>query len=137
MIEVTLSRLLALIRKRPLMYLDEAKATRLEAFILGFVFAEAARNDDLSRHILGNSVYHEFRLWLVDRIKPKTRDDVTGTLITCMANWLIEYTGSEEKAFDKFFELYEEFVKTHDVGMETLEEAQAFLDEYHRGSREK
>jgi len=101
--EKTLSTLLSLVRLRPLLYLHAKRATLLEPFIQGYMWT-TGRIDD-------TKMYAKFRDWLPRTYKLKMSPSI--------AAQLIELTGSDEAAFDEFFRLFDQFVKSDDVTSQT------------------
>jgi hypothetical protein len=101
-----LTELLARIRQRPVIYLQEKRSTLLEHFINGVLFAQ---------HDQGPSCYvdakamADFRDWL--HKKPNIKPSFW------LSDELIQMFGTDEKAFIEFFNLFDDFVRTHDVGI--------------------
>lgn len=93
--------LLVSIHGRPAMFLGEKSLTKLQTFLLGFMAALglADANFDIGKY---NS--EEFKKWMGENVGYGYPNS-----IDCMTHILRKLNGDEEKAFDFFFALLEEF----------------------------
>jgi hypothetical protein len=99
------------IRLRPAMYFGSKSLKALEGFIYGYHTA-------LRIHKMDEEPYFSsahFNEWLVYAHKVDSKCKIMG-----WTNYLLESAGNEEKAFDKFFKLYEEFTKLKLVPKKSL-----------------
>ena len=91
--------LLALIRHRPGFYIDGDKSIkRLRSFLVGHEIGSATT----ARELTDQLNFHEFNDWVAKRLG--YRSSVPG-----WCNMVLEKAGSDEKAYEMFFELLEEF----------------------------
>jgi len=99
------------IRMRPAMFFGSKSLKALEGFMYGY---DAA----LWIHKLNEEHYfssEHFNQWLLHARKV---DSICG--IMGWPNYLLEVSENEEKAFDKFFDLYEEFAKLNQIPKKSL-----------------
>lgn len=100
------------IRLRPAMYFGSKSLKALEGFIYGYHTA-------LWIHKLDEEPYFSsthFAEWLVYAHKFDSKCRIMG-----WSRYLLETAKNDEKAFDQFFELYEEFVKLKPVPKKSLQ----------------
>lgn len=93
--------LLVNIHARPVMYFGDKSLTRLQIFLFGFMAALDLANANFDT---GKYDTEEFRKWMGEKIGygyPNTID--------CMTHILRKFNKDEEKSFDYFFALLEEF----------------------------
>jgi hypothetical protein len=93
--------LIQTIKKRPQMFVGSETVAELNGLLTGYIYARSTLLyiDDGERDILKN-----FSSWLIN----EKLDIVKGSGISWPSVLLLYYT-SEKKAFDKFFELWDEF----------------------------
>jgi phosphoribosylanthranilate isomerase len=92
---------LSAIHQRPIMYFGRKSLTDLQNFMLGFQTALSFAKSDFD---LGKYDTEEYRKWMGEKIGygyPNTID--------CMTHILRKFDKDEEKSFDYFFALWEEF----------------------------
>lgn len=99
---MTISELLARVKRIPVLYLSARRATLLEAYIDGFLIG---RSEQLTERL----AIVAFRDWLNQR--PNVRPSGS------MADVLIQLSGNDEAAYDEFFRLFDDFIRTHPVGI--------------------
>ncbi|MBW4612450.1 MAG: hypothetical protein KME21_04075 [Desmonostoc vinosum HA7617-LM4] len=105
--------LLEKIRVRPGMYIGHISAHDLFIFLEGYQTARQELGIELTQAEI--EFYDEFQPWLQERYN-----------ISISASWakIIEfYTGSDERAFHRFFELLDEFWGRHEqIGTDLVEQ---------------
>src|SRR4051794_26463895 len=107
--EVSLSHMLAVIKPRPKLFLGAPRMSLLEVFINGFL-AGTPRNID--RQAFG--AFHEW-LW-------ESKGLERGPFLS---SGLIKLTGSDENAFHTFFTWFDEFIRSKQVEIELVSDAEA------------
>lgn len=92
---------LSAIRQRPEMFLGKKSLSRLQIYLFGFINALYFSKSDYN---IGKYDSEEFRMWMSKRVGygyPNSFD--------CMYHILRKFDNDEEKSFDYFFALLEEF----------------------------
>ena len=98
--------LLDVIKLRPHIWLTSKSITSLQDFLNGYMLL--GFEDDIYNP--GQPSIDDFKYWILDKDKRKL--GVGNPYRTVL---LHECTGDEEKAFDRFFEYLEEFIKENGV----------------------
>jgi phosphoribosylanthranilate isomerase len=92
---------LTAVRQRPELFLGEKSLSKLQIYLLGF---QSALYFSKSNYSLGKYDSEEFRMWMSKRV-----GYVYPNSFNCMTYIREKCDGNEEKAFDLFFALLEEF----------------------------
>ena len=90
------------IKKRPQMFVGSETVSELHGLLRGYVYA---RNTLIEMDETESELLKDFSLWLID----EKFDIVKGSGVSWHSFLLFYYT-SEKTAFDKFFELWDEFI---------------------------
>jgi hypothetical protein len=96
------------IRRRPAIYLDGDKSIkRLRSFLVGYEAGVGfqAGSDVNQRKLIGAEDIRSFNDWVAKRLG-------YGNSTSGWCNMILSRTDSDEKAFDMFFQLLDEFRKT-------------------------
>jgi hypothetical protein len=93
------------LRKRPGMYIGEPSLTKLAAFLLGYDCAFFDLKGEPA-----DPFFVSFQEWIEQRLKIKYQGWDKAILSEC---------GSEAEGFDRFWELYDEYVTQSDNGTQT------------------
>lgn len=94
-----LSNLIGLIKKRPYMYLDDKNILNLDTFIRAYLH--------------GKEVSHNVSEWeekFIAHFHIWVKNYYVGPLDTGWANTILYFEGSQSAAFNKFFDIYQEWL---------------------------
>jgi hypothetical protein len=111
-----LSRLFEQIKENPSMYLDKPSITNLRSFLDGYLTSRFHLG--LDRECSGTKGFNE---WMQERVKTNLSQSWAGIILSLC--------GSEESAFYRFFELFEQFLNRNDSSkIRENESAEKFKD---------
>jgi len=97
------------IRRKPGIYLDGDKSLkRLRSFLVGYECGAATTARELTDHLH----FHEFHDWIAKRLGYTSSS-------SGWCNMILEKSGSDEKAYEMFFELLDEFKTLKTIASET------------------
>ena len=85
------------------MYIENKKIEYIYYFILGVIYNSDHKEDDINGKFVGT-----FGNWLIDHIKKNIDENFTAESLYWYHN-IRKITNTDEEAYEKFFELCEEF----------------------------
>ncbi|GAA4387162.1 hypothetical protein [Hymenobacter koreensis] len=96
--------LLEQIRARPAMFIDRKSIHYLSVFLTGWIIGCGTKSEVL----MDNDALYGFQIWIEKKYKIRTSHS--------WARIIDFYSPDESYAFDKFYELYDEFTKLKNAG---------------------